>query len=140
VRVDFGDGRGTNLGAITAATPTSHPYESSGIYTATATYTDSTGDTGVLTTQVTIGSLPVTLSASPNPATVNSPVTFTVSGLGSAQVDRYVFTFSDGETRPTSSPQTSKTFTTRGLKTIRVDVFGVGGGQIGTNTIVIDVQ
>jgi hypothetical protein len=141
VRVDFGDGRGTNLGAITAATPTSHPYDSSGIYTATATYTDSTGDTGSLTTQVSIGSLPVTMSISPNPPAVNSPATLTVSGLGSAQVDRFVWTFDDG-TGPftTSSPQLPHTFTTRGIKNARVDVFGVTGGKIGSASLTVEVQ
>ena len=61
---------------------------------------------------------------------MNAPVTFTVSGLGSAQVDRYIFTFDDGTPpRETTSPQTTKSFASKGQKTIRVDVFGVGGGD-----------
>lgn len=139
VRVDFGDGSGTDLGAIGAGTTTSHAYSSSGSFTATASARDATSDVQSLSTTVIVGSLAVTLSASPNPGTVNSPVTFTVNGVATAQVDHYVFTFDDGTVRQTTSPQTSRTFTTRGLKTIRVDVFGVGGGQIGTNTITIDI-
>jgi hypothetical protein len=138
VRVDFGDGTSpANLGAIGAATPVPHTYNRTGNYSATAT----AGDGDSLSASVIIGSLPVTLSASPSNPAVNAPVTFTVSGVASAQVDRYVFTFDDGTPpRETSSPQTNKTFSSKGLKTIRVDVFGVGGGQIGTNQITIDVQ
>lgn len=137
VRVVFGDGTGADLGAIGGATTVPHTYGRPGNYTATAT---AAGEAG-LSTSVIIGSLPVTLSASPNPAAVNSPVTFTVSGVGSAQVERYVFTFDDGAApRETTSPQTTRSFNTRGLKTVRVDVFGVGGGQIGTNQITIDIQ
>jgi hypothetical protein len=138
VRIDFGDGTSpANLGAIGAATPWPHTYNRTGTFTATA----SAGDGDSLSTSVIIGSLPVTLTASPSNPAVNVPVTFTVSGLGSAQVDHYIFAFDDGtpDTR-TTSPQTTKSFSSKGQKTIRVDVFGVGGGQIGTATHRIDVQ
>ena len=117
-----------------------HSYTSSGNYGPTATSRDSTGDTGSLSTTVIIGSLPIILNASPNPAAVNSPVTYTVGGVGSAQVDHYLFTFDDGTSFPTSSPQFIKTWTSRGLKNARVDVFGVGGGKIGSAPSTIDVQ
>lgn len=137
VRIDFGDGTSTSLGAIGAATDVPHTYNRSGNYTATATV----GDGDSLSTSVIIGSLPVTLTATPTSPAVNAPVTFTVSGIGSAQVDRYVFTFDDGTPpRETTSPQTTKSFSSKGAKNIRVDVFGVGGGLIGTNQITIDVQ
>jgi PKD domain len=139
VRIDFGDGTSpANLGAIGGATPYPHSYNRPGNYTATA----SAGDGDSISTSVIIGSLPITLTASPLNPTVNAPVNFTVVGIGSAQVERYVFTFDDG-TLPaqTTSPQTTHSFTSKGNKTIRVDVFGVGGGPpIGTNQIVITVQ
>jgi hypothetical protein len=82
VRIEFGDGSSTNLGAIGAATTASHAYRAPGTYTATARSTDATGETGSLSTTVLIGGvLPVTLSASPASPTVNSPVNFTVGGL-----------------------------------------------------------
>lgn len=141
VHVDFGDGAGHDLGAIGAATTFPHTYTSSGNYTATASAKDSSGDGGSLATTVIIGSLPVTVSPSPNPGTVNSPVTFTVNGVGSAQVSSYLWTFDDG-TAPfsTTGPQTPHTFTSKGIKTVRVDVFGVGGGKIGSATVQMDVQ
>jgi hypothetical protein len=145
VHVDFGDGRSADLGAIGTAATASHPYNTTGTFTATATAKDSTGDSGSLSTTVSIGALPVTLSASPNPAVVGSPVAFTVSGVGSAQVDHYTWTFFDDPpgnltTFDTSSPQTTKSFSTKGAKTIRVDVLGIGGGKIASTSLVIDVQ
>ena len=141
VHVDFGDGSGTDLGAIGLATTAAHSYSSSGNYTATATAKDSTGDGGSLSTSVIISQLPVTLSANPSTPSTGSPVTFTVSGVGSASVDRYVWTFDDGTTpQTTSGPQISHTFITRGLKNVRVDVFGVGGGKIGSAQITLDVN
>jgi adhesin/invasin len=137
VRVEFGDGASTDLGAIGSATAVPHTFNRSGTYTASATVAGEPG----LSTSVIIGSLPVTLSASPNPATVNSPVTFTVNGVGSAQVDHYEWTFDDGTpVTTTTSPQLPHTFRTKGIKNVRVDVFGVGGGQIGTAALTMDIQ
>jgi hypothetical protein len=140
VRVDFGDGNGRNLGGISGSQTVSYAYNSPGSFTATATATDGTSETGSLATGIIVGSLPVTLNASPNPAVVNSPVTFTVNGVGSAQVDHYTWTLDDG-TGPftTTSPQLPHTFTTKGIKNVRVDVFGVGGGKIGTAPLSMDV-
>jgi adhesin/invasin len=144
VHVDFGDGGSGDLGAIGTTATVQHAYNTPGTFTATATVKDGNGDSGSLSTTVSIGALPVTLSASPNPATVGSPVTFTVGGVGAAQVDHYTWTFfddppGDQTTFDTSSPQTSKSFITKGAKTIRVDVFGVGGGKIGSASLFIDV-
>jgi PKD domain len=141
VRVDFGDSRTQNLGAISGATPASNTYCSPGNYTATATYTDAAGGTGSLNTGVIIGALPVTLTASPQSPTVGAPVLLLASGLGSAQVSKFVWTFDDGTQQPpTSSPQISHSFSSKGPKNVRVDVLGVVGCQIGTNSIRLEVQ
>jgi hypothetical protein len=140
VHVDFGDGASTETGGIGAATPVPHTYNRTGNYTATAT---ASGDGGSLSASVIIGALGITLSASPASPTVNSPVTFTVAGVGSAQVDHYEWTLDDPPGTPvqtTSSPQLTWTFRSKGLKTVRVDVFGVGGGKIGSQPLTIDVQ
>jgi PKD repeat protein len=139
VHVDFGDGDSRDLGAIGGPTPVSHTYNRTGNYTASATVSGEGGTP--LTASVSIGALGVTLSASPSSPTVNSPVTFTVAGVGSAQVDHYEWTFDDG-TGPftTSSPQLPHTFTSKGIKNVRVDVFGVGGGKIGTAPLTLEVQ
>jgi hypothetical protein len=146
VRVDFGDGTSPrNLGPFSAAATTQHAYNSSGDFTATATAIDATGDSGSLSTTVIIGSLPIILTPSPNPTTVNSPTTFSVTGLGTAQVDHFEWTFVDDPpgataTRTTTTPQTNFVFSTRGTKTVRVDVIGIGGGSLGTQEIKIAVN
>jgi Big-like domain-containing protein/PKD domain-containing protein len=140
VHIDFGDGSSTDLGAVTSASTVPHVYSSPGVYTATATARDATGDSGSLSTQVVIGALQITLSASPNPTSVDVPTTFTVGALGSAQIDHFTWNFDDGQTATTTSPQYSRTFSSRGTKTVRVDVFGVTGGKIASQTMQITVQ
>jgi len=141
VRVNFGDGSSRDLGAISSATTVAHSYSASGTYTATATSTDASGDAGSLSTDVIVGSLQVTLSASPASPTVNSPVTFTVSGLGSATIDHFTWTWDDGTPQQTTtSPQNGHVFTSKGLKNVTVEVFGVSGGRLGKATITVDVN
>jgi hypothetical protein len=140
VIVDFGDGARTPLGPIGAATPVTHAYGAPGNYTATATATDSTGDVGSLSTTVVIGSLQVSMTASDTTPTINTPTTFTVTGLGTAQVDHFVWTYDDGSPqRITTGPVDNHTFVTLGPKAVRADVFGVNGGVIGTASIVVTV-
>jgi Bacterial Ig-like domain (group 1)/PKD domain len=140
VRVDFGDGTGVNLGPIGAAASTSHAYSAPGFYTATARSIDSTGDTGTLQTSVVIGTLQVTMTAADTTPTINTPTQFTVAGLGTAQVDHFVWTFDDGSPSvTTTSPVLTHTFVTLGPKAVRADVFGVNGGVVGTASIVVTV-
>jgi len=139
VRIDFGDGRTESVGAITAAKTVPHSYDRPGNFSATATATDTTGDAGSLTTPVIIGALPVTLTASPQSTTAGSPVTFTVGGIGTAQVLRYEWRFSDGSTISTTSPQISHPFPSRGSQGAHVDVIGVNGGVIGSGDAVVNI-
>jgi hypothetical protein len=141
VRVDFGDGTSQNLGAISAAQTVPHAYSGSGTFTATATATDVSGDAGSLSTTVLVGSLPITLTASSPSPLVNTPVTFTVGGIGTAQIDHFEWTLDDG-TGPfiTTAPQLTHTFTQRGAKNVHVDVFGVGGGKLGSANTAVSVN
>ena len=139
VRVDFGDGDSVNLGALTTAQTVPHAYRAPNFYTATATATEpGGGDGGSLSTNVLISSLTVGLAVSPLPE-VNSPVTVTATVPAGTAVDHYVFTFNDGTVIETTNNAVTRTFTTPGTKTARVDVFVVGGGQIGSNTITFNV-
>jgi PKD repeat protein len=73
---------------------------------------------------------------------VNQPVTFTAGGIPTnAQIDHYEWTFDDGTaTASTTGPQRTHVFSTRGLKNVRVDVFAVGGGRIGSQTLTLEVR
>ena len=141
VVVDFGDGTSQPLGPISTPTPIPHAYSSPGTYTATARAVSATGDAGSLTTTVIVGALRVTLAGPTTSPTVNQPVTFTATLPETAQVDHFEWTLDDG-TGPftTSSPQLTHAFTSRGLKNVRVDVFGVNGGKIGTASVTVEVQ
>jgi adhesin/invasin len=141
VRVDFGDGGNRNLGPISTAQTVVWTYTSPGNYTASATVFDASGTAGApLTTGVIIGSLGVTLSSSPLAPTVGTTVTFTatLSG-GTPQIDHFVWNFEDGSFS-TTSPQFQRSFDSKGTKNLRLDVFGVGGGKIGTGSLQITVQ
>ncbi len=133
--IDFDDGEVRPLGSFSGTATASHAYSAPGSYTPTVTARDTLGNSQALTTTVTVGALPVTLSASPSSPTVNQPVTFTVSGIGSAQVLRYEWTFDDGRSFSTGGPQTTQTFTQKGQKTVRVDVIGLDGRQLGSQEI-----
>jgi hypothetical protein len=68
-------------------------------------------------------------------------VVFTVTLPPGTQVDHLEWTFDDGTpVTTTTSTQLTHTFTTRGLKNVRVDVFAVGGGKIGSAAATLVVQ
>lgn len=138
--ISFGDGQSQSLGSFATSAIASHVYSSSGTFTPTVTARDALGNTQTQSTTVTIGTLPVTLTASPNPALVDSPVTFTAGGATDAQVSRYQWTFDDGRTFSTSGPQLVQSFNSKGQKVVRVDVIGVGGGILGSAETRITVQ
>lgn len=138
--IQFGDGRSASLGSFSGETSASYAYSAPCTCTATVTASDALGNTQSQSTSVTIGTLPITLTASPTNPARGTPVTFTVSGVGTAQVGRYEWFFSDGETRTTSGPQTTKSFDTAGTKVVRVDVIGVNGSVIATQSVTIFVS
>jgi len=143
VRINFGDGEVRDTGAVGAAATIPKVYSSSGIFTATATAIDASGAAeSPLSTTVIVSAAAVGLTASSNTPAVNTAVTFTATVPAGTAVDHFVFTFSDASIPPrtTSNPSTTVSFASRGQKTVRVDVFGIGGGQIGSNQITIDVQ
>jgi hypothetical protein len=143
VHLSFGDGDSKDLGAITSTSPASvpHTYCTPGSYTATATAFDAAGGTSSLNATVLISPLPITLSA-PSTVFVGSPATFTANtGVTSAVVSKYVWTFSDGgPQQTTTAPQIQHVFQTRGIHTVRVDAFGLQGCQLGTAPVQFEVQ
>ena len=136
--LDFGDGSSQPISAIGGPIP--HAYQSAGQFTATATVSTASGGTETYSTPVVIGSLPITLSPSTSTPTVGTPVTFTVNGTTNAQVLRYDWITSDGQTQSTSGPQWQTNFGTRGQKRIQVSVIGLNGESIATASTTIDVQ
>lgn len=138
--ITFGDGRQQLLGNISGSTTVSHVYSSAGIYTASVSATDAGGTRQTRSTSMVVGALGVTVTANPTTPTVGSSVTFTANtGTTAVPVSRYVWTYDDGTVQETTGNQTQRIFNTRGAKTVRVDVIGVNGQQIGTATTQINV-
>lgn len=138
--IAFGDGRQQALGNISGSTTVSHVYTSAGIYTASISATDAGGSRQTRTTSVVVGALGVTVTANPTTPTVGSNVTFTANtGATAVPVSRYIWTYDDGVVQETTGNQTQRIFNSRGAKTVRVDVIGVNGQQIGTATTQINV-
>ena len=135
----FGDGASRPLGSFGTSTTVSYAYNAPGNYPVTVRATDATGSVQEANTSVTIGGLPLTLTATPPNPAAGAPVTFTVGGLGTAQVASYQFIFSDGVTRESAGPQTSRAFAAAGTYTVRVNVIGINGSVIATPEMSIAV-
>ncbi|HVL66414.1 MAG TPA: PKD domain-containing protein [Vicinamibacterales bacterium] len=135
-RISFGDGTTRNLGTIAGTRTETYAYSTAGNFTVNVT-ADNGEQTG---TSVSVGSLPVTLTASPNPAAPNQPVNFTAGGVGNAQVREYRWTFGDGATAVTTGPQASHPYPQRGTYTARVEIIGINGGVIGTGQTSVTIQ
>ena len=133
VVVDFGDGTSpTRLGAIRGATSVAHTFLRSGLYSVRATVTDTQGITGTSTTIVSVterSSVNVTMSATPNPVSTNTPqfglVNFTASagGLGGGvAIQSYEWDFGDGGSAFTTGGTTNHRYTRAGTYTATVTV------------------
>ncbi|HTL00885.1 MAG TPA: Ig-like domain-containing protein [Vicinamibacterales bacterium] len=111
VTVNFGDGSSRSLGPLSGSTSVSHAYLSDGVYTVTATGVGSNGDQTQAITQVAINPrtpVGITLTATPNPTTRNTLVTFTAAfdGTVPANISGYDWNFGDGSTRHTTGRST----------------------------------
>lgn len=139
--INFGDGTPPQaLGNISGNTTVSHVYSAPGNYSATISATDAGGGRQTSTASVIVGALSVSVTPSSTNPTTGTAVTFTANTGGTnVPVSRYVWTFDDGTTQETTGNSITRTFTSRGTKTVRVDVIGVDGRQVGTATTQINV-
>ncbi len=131
VVIDWGDGTAvTRLGAISGATPVAHGFPRAGVYTVRATVTDTQGITGTSSIVVNVNdqsSVPVTMTATPNPVSglQQGLVTFSASagGLGSsASVVSYDWNFGDGSGAVTTGSTTNHRYTRAGAYVASVTV------------------
>jgi PKD repeat protein len=133
--IDFGDGTApTRLGAISGATPVAHTFARPGAYTVRATVTDTQGITATSSIVVNVNeqsSVPLTMTASPNPVSVGSPtfqgiVNFTMSagglGGGTATISSYTWDFGDGFGAFTTGASTNHRYITPGTYIATVSV------------------
>jgi PKD domain-containing protein len=145
VVVNFGDGQSQNLGAVQGATPLSHIYNGSGVFSLTATATDSNGDQFQGAANVTVNprpGLPVTISSSANPR-AGTPTTFAISATPSsgASITSIRVNFGDGQsvTLPGNATSVQHVYATSGEKTVTASATDTTGAS-GSGSTVIFVQ
>jgi hypothetical protein len=141
VRIDYGDGRGDSLGALSGSTTVSHIYNESGTYRVVATATDATGFGESVATSLTV--LPaqppaVTITASNTNPSVGETVILTANVSGNTStILRYEWNFGAGATPATATTtgnRASASWSSTGTKVISVTVFQAtgpsGDGQV----------
>lgn len=140
VSINWGDGTpATQLGTLSADTPVAHTYPRAGIFTVTATSTDAQGQTGTSQAVVTVteqAGIPITLSATPNPAprvSGTALVSFTASagGLGgtTGAISSYSWDFGDGQGAVTTGSTINHAYTAVGTYIASVTVRSTTGQQ-----------
>jgi hypothetical protein len=146
VRIDFGDGTGNSLGAISASTPVQHTYTAEGNYRASATAIEASGFTETVSTFVTIQPQQppgVTIQAAPTNPLPGQTVTFTATVTGATStILRYEWTFEGGSpaTAVTSGNRATATFSLpTGSRVVTVRVVQSSGPD-GDGTTVINVS
>jgi PKD repeat protein len=123
VRVNWGDGESTNLGAVSTSATVSHVYRRSGTFTVRATAVDANGDSVSTFTDVVVGpSLPLAVSLSASCTAgceVREPITFTATSVAGAS---YTWTFGDGTGTTTTGNTATRAYTSPGVYTVVVEV------------------
>ena len=140
VRVNWGDGSSTNLGAVSSSASPQHTYSSGGSYTVTATATMSDGSTEpAVGTTISVGEFAVGLTTSSGSG-VNNAITFVASTTpNTTNVEEYRWNFGDGtSTTSTDGATTQHIYTATGNYTVTVTVVPViGGSRSTTLTLVV---
>lgn len=152
VVVNWGDSTAsTSLGTVSAETQAVHRYARAGIYTITVTATDAQGiavPTQLVVNVTEQSTIPVTLTATPNPVSVSSPtqqglVAFQAQagtlGGGSATISTYSWDFGDGGGTQTTGAATNHRYTAPGNYQVTVTARSTTGTQ-GYATVTIRVN
>lgn len=142
-RINYGDGQSQSLGTLNKSRTDQHLYSAAGTYSVTVTGTNPSGTTDSAGTTVVVSALGVTITSTAGPSpTAGTPITFLAAFDAGANpsVSRYVWTFDDGTpAQETTGRQVIHTFGSKGIKTVRVDVYGVNGQIIGTATTQVSI-
>jgi PKD repeat protein len=107
---------------------------------ATAAGSGTTGGAGAATLQIPIGTaaVSVTLTATPNPATVNTTVALQAVAGGSVSIDSCDWDFGDSTSQTTLGALTTKTYTVAGTFHAKVTVHATDGSVgVGTTDVII---
>jgi PKD repeat protein len=147
VIVDFGDGTTRTLGGAGSTQTLSHIYNRPGTYTITVTMVDAAGQRSTSSTVVTVQSaiVGVAITASPNPATAGSPVTFTanVTNPNNVPITTVRFSFGDGgsstQTTGGNTATTTHTYQSSGTFTVTATAQDAAGNSYsGTSQVIVN--
>jgi hypothetical protein len=130
--LEFGDGGSVDLGTLSGSVTVAHRYLAAGTYTARLTATDVNGESASATQIVRVeAAANVTLTLT------NSGLTVTAEAVATGGVVlRYEWNFGAGATPSafqTTTPTTSATYATNGLKTVSVTVRFTDGRTASTS-------
>jgi len=120
VVVDYGDGSSDDLGAVSGTVSVQHVYRDDRSFSPTVTVTDSTGTTTSASTVIVVQPFIVTISATQSAGTNN--VTFTATTPAGVTIASYVWTFDDGGSATTTTPQVQHTYAVDATYNVRVTV------------------
>ncbi|HEX9907500.1 MAG TPA: PKD domain-containing protein, partial [Thermoplasmata archaeon] len=133
---NFGDGTSGTGSRI------KHIYASPGYYSITLRATDSLGEFGLAWTTVSVAGPPIITSFDfwPNPALLNSPVTFVVeaSDVDGGIISDYMWSFGDETSELTIDPSVVHTYTTAGWYNATVAVTD-DEGDISSSVVFVEV-
>jgi PKD repeat protein len=137
VIVDFGDGTVRTLGSSGGAQNVSHVYTRPGTYTITVTVIDAAGQRTPSSTVVTVQTAQVGISVtpSPSPANVGSPVTVTanITNPSNAPITAVRFNFGDGGSSTQAvagnTAQTQHTYQTSGNFLVTATAMDASGNE-----------
>ena len=138
VRVNWGDGASTSLGAVSSSASPQHTYSRGGTYNVTATATMSDGSTeSPVSAPVSVGEFAVTLTATG--AAVGSAITFEArTAPNTTNVEEYRWDFGDGTTPTrTDGNITQHVFTVANTYVITVTVVPVTGNSRSTTVTIV---
>jgi len=132
VRIDFGDGTSTTLGALPNTTTVSHVYSRTGAFTVTATATDAlgfVGSTSVIITVLDRASIPVSVTAtvplSGGLVTFSANVTIPAG----VAIRAYVWDFGDGVVFTTTGITTSHRYISARTYRVTLRVIATNGQE-----------
>jgi PKD repeat protein len=143
VTVSFGDGTEEVLGALSGTDFTvQHTYAEAGTYTVRATVTDTLGGVTSGATVIVVQPEPplsVTISFTKvSTGSLPAVVNFTATVIPTtATVASYVWNFGDNSSDVTTSPQTSHTYTTAGVKEVTLTITTTTGQTATGKTAVV---
>lgn len=139
VRVDFGDGRSTTLGALPGTQTVSNTYTRTGFYTVTVTATDALGLIGVTSMILQVNdrfAIPLTLTSSALGGLVIN-FSATASPRTGTTIRSYEWDFGDGQSTTTTGGLTTHRYSAAGNYRVTLRVVATNGDQ---GTTVNDVR